>query len=63
MDVADSSVKLLIISNSGRKTMKVTEWQWKMLSVADVSRKILVVTGRLRRFLDGLRLWEDTECC
>ena len=45
MDVADSSVKLLIVPDSGRKTLKVTEWQWKILSYADGSRKILVDDG------------------
>jgi hypothetical protein len=33
--------------DSGKKTLKVTERQWKILSVADGSRKILVVDGRL----------------
>ena len=33
--------------NSGRKTLKVTELQWNILSVADGSRKILVLDGRL----------------
>ena len=47
MDVADSSVKLLIDPDSGRKTLKVTEWQWKILSVTDCSRKILVADGIL----------------
>jgi hypothetical protein len=45
--VADSSWKILIDPDSGRKTLEVTEWQWKKLSVADGSRKILVVDGRL----------------
>ena len=39
--------KILVDPDSGRKTLKVTEWQWKILSVADGSRKILVVDGRL----------------
>jgi hypothetical protein len=38
---------LLVVPDSGRKSLKVTEWQWKILSVADSSRKILVVDGRL----------------
>ena len=47
MGVADSSLKLLIDPGSGRKTLKVTEWQWKILSVTDGSRKILVADGIL----------------
>ena len=45
MDVADSSLKILIDLDSGRQTLKVTEWQWKILSYADGSRKILVDDG------------------
>jgi hypothetical protein len=33
--------------DSGRKTLKVIEWQWKILSVADGSTKRLLVDGRL----------------
>ena len=47
MNVADSSRKILVDPDSGRKTLKVTEWQWKIMSVADGSRKMLVVDGRL----------------
>ena len=47
MDVADSSVKLLIHPDSGRQTLKVTACQWKILSVAAGSRKILVEDGIL----------------
>ena len=47
MNVADSFRKILVDPDSGKKALKITEWQWKILSVADGSRKILVVGGRL----------------
>jgi hypothetical protein len=47
LNVADSSRKILVDPDSGRKAMQVTEWQWKILSVANGSRKIVVVDGRL----------------
>ena len=50
----------MVDPDSGRKTLKVTEWQWKTLSVADGSRKILV------EMEDSEGHWmvlKDTECC
>ena len=44
--VAESSSKILVDPNSGRKTLKVTEWQWKILSIDDSPRKTLVVDER-----------------
>ena len=43
---AESALQILVDPGSGWKALKVSEWQWKILSVADSSRKILVVEGR-----------------
>ena len=53
--VADSSMQILLAPGSGRKTLKVTEWQLEILSVADV-----IALGRYwywmedSRSLDGI---------
>ena len=53
MSVADRSRQILVDPVNGRKTQKVSEWQWKILSGADSSRKILIVEGRPWRSLNG----------
>ena len=47
-------IALALDHGSGRKTLKVTEWQRKIMSDADSSMKILVVDGRLSRSVDGI---------
>ena len=43
--VADSSRKILVDPDSGRKIQEVTEWKWKILNVGDSFRKILLDPG------------------
>ena len=47
MDVEGGDVRGLIDPDSGRQPLKVTKWQWKILSVADGSWKKLVDDGIL----------------
>ena len=41
---ADGSRHILVNPGSGRKTLNVSEWEWKILIVANSSGKILVFT-------------------
>jgi hypothetical protein len=47
---------ILVDPVSGRRTLKVSEWQRKKLSIADSSRQILVDPG------NGMKNLKVTEC-